>query len=99
MFLTRFHLSRRTVLRGMGATIALPFLDAMAPAGASAQNGKPPVRLIAMEMVHGAAGSTARSNETCWAPAPAANAATHSEIPIHRPSRRPSRMGASGGGS
>lgn len=29
------HLSRRTVLRGFGATIALPFLDAMYPAFAS----------------------------------------------------------------
>ena len=29
------HLSRRTVLRGMGAAVALPFLDAMYPAFAS----------------------------------------------------------------
>ena len=29
------HLSRRTVLRGLGASIALPFLDAMHPAFAS----------------------------------------------------------------
>jgi len=33
MFLTRKHLSRRTVLKGAGATIALPLLDAMIPAG------------------------------------------------------------------
>jgi hypothetical protein len=32
MFVTKKHLSRRTVLRGMGATIALPLLDAMIPA-------------------------------------------------------------------
>ena len=70
MFLTRQHLSRRTVLRGMGATIALPLLDAMLPAGASAQSRKPPVRLIAMEMVHGAAGSTAHGiKQNMWAPA------------------------------
>jgi hypothetical protein len=31
-FLTRKHLSRRAVLKGAGATIALPFLDAMMPA-------------------------------------------------------------------
>src|SRR5215470_10691276 len=31
-FLTRKHLSRRTVLKGAGATIALPLLDAMIPA-------------------------------------------------------------------
>ena len=32
-FLTGKHLSRRTFLRGTGATVALPFLDAMSPAG------------------------------------------------------------------
>src|SRR5512147_18157 len=33
MFLTKKHLSRRTVLKGAGASIALPLLDAMIPAG------------------------------------------------------------------
>ena len=33
MFLTRKRLSRRTVLKGAGACIALPLLDAMIPAG------------------------------------------------------------------
>jgi hypothetical protein len=33
MFLTKKHLSRRTVLQGAGAAIALPLLDAMIPAG------------------------------------------------------------------
>ena len=32
MFLTKKSIHRRTFLRGMGATIALPFLDAMVPA-------------------------------------------------------------------
>ena len=32
MFLTKKHLPRRTFLRGVGATIALPLLDAMIPA-------------------------------------------------------------------
>ena len=32
MFLTRKHLSRRTVLKGAGASVALPLLDAMIPA-------------------------------------------------------------------
>jgi hypothetical protein len=32
MFISKMSLSRRTVLRGMGATIALPFLESMAPA-------------------------------------------------------------------
>jgi hypothetical protein len=35
MFITRKHLSRRTVLRGVGATVALPLLDAMVPAFAA----------------------------------------------------------------
>src|SRR5687768_17925980 len=32
MIITKIHLSRRTVLRGMGAALALPLLDAMVPA-------------------------------------------------------------------
>ena len=32
MFITKKSLSRRTFLRGAGATLALPFLDAMVPA-------------------------------------------------------------------
>jgi Protein of unknown function (DUF1552) len=41
--ITRKALSRRTILRGMGAAVALPFLDAMAPALASSRipGGKP----------------------------------------------------------
>ena len=61
MYLTQKHLSRRTVLKGAGITLALPFLEAMVPAGkawAATANGKlaGKTRLIAMEMVHGAAG-------------------------------------------
>ena len=32
MFITKKHISRRTLLRGMGATVALPLLEAMLPA-------------------------------------------------------------------
>ena len=35
MFVTRRHLSRRMVLRGMGVSVALPLLDAMVPAFAA----------------------------------------------------------------
>lgn len=35
MIVTKTHLSRRTVLRGLGAAIALPLLDAMVPAFAA----------------------------------------------------------------
>ncbi|MBT5484269.1 MAG: DUF1552 domain-containing protein, partial [Gammaproteobacteria bacterium] len=33
MFISKKHLSRRTLLRGAGTAIALPLLDAMIPAG------------------------------------------------------------------
>ncbi len=33
MFITKKHVKRRTVLKGMGATVGLPLLDAMVPAG------------------------------------------------------------------
>jgi hypothetical protein len=50
MFITKRHLSRRMVLRGMGATLALPFLDAMVPAGSllaqTAAKGKPRVAFV-----------------------------------------------------
>ena len=40
----RLPLSRRTFLRGSGAAIALPLLDAMRPARAASSLAKPPVR-------------------------------------------------------
>ena len=44
-FITRKHLSRRTVLRGLGVTVALPLLDSMVPAqtplGKTAANSIP----------------------------------------------------------
>ena len=38
MFITKTHLPRRTVLRGLGATLALPLLDGMVPALTALQN-------------------------------------------------------------
>src|SRR5882672_6209410 len=72
MYLTNKHLSRRTVLKGMGVTLALPFLEAMTPArnawGANAAGKK--VRLVCIEMVHGSAGSSAIGiQKNLWAPA------------------------------
>lgn len=70
MFLTKAHLSRRAVLKGLGATIALPWLDAMSPAFARASATKAPTRLVCMEMVHGAAGSSKYGVErNLWSPA------------------------------
>src|SRR5437764_2853967 len=64
MNISKKHVSRRAVLKGMGVTMALPLIDAMIPArtvfaktaaGVSASKQ----RLVCMEMVHGNAGSTA----------------------------------------
>ena len=45
-FITGSALPRRTILRGIGAAIGLPFLEAMSPArAAGAGLGKPPVRM------------------------------------------------------
>ena len=57
------HLSRRTLLRG----IALPFLDAMAPA--QTRLDAPRSRLACIEMVHGSAGSTDEGvSKHYWSP-------------------------------
>jgi hypothetical protein len=68
--LTSKPLPRRTVLKGLGAAVALPMLEAMVPArGASAAAARKP-RLVAMEMVHGCAGSTAFGlKKNLWSPA------------------------------
>ena len=54
MFAFRQRLSRRTVLKGAGATIALPLLDAMIPAGAFAQTAAASPRLGFVYFPHGA---------------------------------------------
>jgi hypothetical protein len=56
MFITKKHLSRRTALRGVGATIALPLLDAMIPARtALAQTAASPLpRMGFIYFPHGA---------------------------------------------
>ncbi len=54
MMITRKALGRRTFLRGIGATIALPFLDAMAPALAGSRiPGKTPVRMAFVYVPNG----------------------------------------------
>ncbi|HEY7289305.1 MAG TPA: DUF1552 domain-containing protein [Vicinamibacterales bacterium] len=72
MFLTQKQLSRRTLLKGMGVTMALPFLEAMVPArsafGATTSGKR--LRLVAVEMVHGSAGSSQIGiKKNLWAPA------------------------------
>ena len=57
MFLTKRHISRRMVLRGAGATLALPLLDAMLPAATvlaqTAATPKP--RFVGLFVPHGMA--------------------------------------------
>src|SRR5437868_951081 len=72
MFITKKHLSRRTILRGVGASLALPLLDSMVPAQTpiSKTAAIPKTRLAWIEMVHGAAGSTGDGSEKhYWSPA------------------------------
>lgn len=72
-FITGKQIHRREFLRGMGATVALPFLDAMVPAGrlgARQAREADPTRLVAIESVHGAAGSNDwGATQHLWAPA------------------------------
>ncbi len=74
--LTGKALPRRTFLRGLGAAVALPYLDAMVPtlgaltkrSVAAAPGGK--TRFVAIESVHGAAGSNIwGASKNLWAPA------------------------------
>jgi uncharacterized protein DUF1552 len=57
MFLTKKHISRRMVLRGAGAVLSLPFLDAMVPAAtALAQTAaSPKPRFVGCFVPHGMA--------------------------------------------
>ncbi len=56
MILTRKHVSRRSLLRGMGAAVALPMLDAMVPAlQRRRQDGQasPPNRMVFVYVPNG----------------------------------------------
>src|SRR5437868_12417855 len=58
-----FPISRRTMLKGVGATLALPWLEAMMPAcaGAGSAGSRPPVRMAALYMANGV-------NQHKWTP-------------------------------
>src|SRR5919197_2939443 len=57
MFITKKHIPRRTILRGAGAALALPFLEAMVPAAtALAQTAaEPKPRFVGLFVPHGMA--------------------------------------------
>jgi hypothetical protein len=70
-FVTKKHISRRTLLRGMGVSLGLPLLDSMVPAQTPLAKtaAAPKTRLACIEMVHGAAGSTGEGTlKHYWAP-------------------------------
>jgi len=73
--ITGKKIPRRSFLRGASAAVALPFLDAMEPAGrvlSKAPRADDPTRLIALEIVHGAAGCNEwGATQNLWAPAAA----------------------------
>jgi hypothetical protein len=73
MFLTKKYIERRTFLRGMGASVALPFLDAMMPVGrmtAAKAAEVDATRFVGIEMVHGAAGCNEWGmTQNLWSPA------------------------------
>jgi hypothetical protein len=73
MFITGKHMSRRTALRGLGATIALPLFDSMLPARSllaqGARTAANRTRLVCIEQVHGAAGcSEFGASQFLWNP-------------------------------
>jgi hypothetical protein len=76
MFVAKKHISRRTILRGAGATLALPLLEAMVPAATAlaqtAAASKP--RFVGCFVPHGAAPGY-------WVPA--AEGALPSELPFN----------------
>lgn len=77
-FLDGKPLPRRTFLHSMGATVALPLLDAMVPTGRGGMRGVAAAdrtRLVAIEMVHGAAGCNELGAKlNLWSPATAGRA-------------------------
>ena len=72
-FLSGKPLPRRAFVQSMGATFALPFLDAMVPIGRAASRMAPDrTRFVAIEMVHGAAGcNELGAKMNLWSPAEA----------------------------
>ncbi len=71
MFITKKHISRRTMLRGTGVALALPLMESMVPAQTPIRNtaAAPVTRFAGIEIVHGAGGSTMYGTENnLWSP-------------------------------
>ena len=75
-FITGKYIGRRTFLKGLGASVGLPYLDAMVPAGrmsgAVARVAEEKTPLIVIEEVHGLAGCNEwGATQNLWSPAAA----------------------------
>src|SRR5262249_56221638 len=72
MYLTRKHLSRRTLLRGAGVSVGLPLLDAMIPAATALAktDAAPKLRVGFFYIPHGAVMSNTKHGKEMdrWTP-------------------------------
>ena len=72
MYLTRKHLSRRTLLKGTGVAVGLPLLDAMIPAGTALAktDAAPKLRAGFFYIPHGAVMSNTKHGKAMdrWTP-------------------------------
>ncbi len=87
MIISKKALPRRTVLRGLGAAVALPLLDAMVPAMTAAASTAKPIRRLGYIFV------PMGSDISRWTP-PGADALAELS-PIVRPSSRTRIISAS----
>ena len=70
--LTKGPMPRRTFLKGIGASVALPYLEAMVPVGRVGgwEGASDKTRLVCIESVHGAAGcNNWGATKNLWSPA------------------------------
>ena len=95
MIVTRKALSRRTMLKGLGAAISLPFLDAMTPAFAARQRGAAPPRLVLRAQRHRHAALDARGGRPARRAARAARAARAGQEGHPRPLQPDRELGTS----
>ena len=88
MFITKKHISRRTVLRGAGAALALPFLEAMVPAATAlaqtAASPKPRFVGLLRAARHGARLLGPRAPRARWPPSFPSTSNRSSPIAITR---------------
>ena len=98
MIISKTHLDRRTFLRGMGATVALPLLDAMIPAGTRARGhcrtpcAAPGVRVLPARRDHGRVDAGQRRPDRDARPDPRAACAVRRPADGRQRPREPARV-------